>query len=255
MSQEMQQMWTAMKGVHYGRIMDDLKQNIDNAQEIQEGITLALDAIVNASHAVAGTFWFYEKYVDGYIRAKGVYGGANLSGIQLLPGEGIAGAVIKTGDATYIEDCQKDKRWAGRVDDSTGFTTRTMICVPLAMWDITFGCVQLINRSDNMFFDDADMELCTQMADTAANLFRENGFLEDYRNQGRMGIGGRREITFAQIFACETVKEMEIQFRALPQFSALRVTEQEAVLKLAREMYPYFMQKNRRRFLSDLFGG
>lgn len=50
-----------------------------------------------------------------------------------------------------------------------------------------------------------------------------------------------------QVFSAEDEQEMERQLRKIDAFSGLRVGEQEAVLRLARQMWELFGGKRGRR--------
>jgi len=54
-----------------------------------------------------------------------------LVAFSLEPGEGIAGWVCQNGVPLVIEDVRYDKRFSARVDELLGFTTRSVVCVPL----------------------------------------------------------------------------------------------------------------------------
>ncbi|MFI3313383.1 MAG: GAF domain-containing protein [Eubacteriales bacterium] len=247
MRAEIENMWDAVKDLHYNRTLQSLRANMRNAQDLQEGLTISLDLMVTASHAVGGTFWVYDKYRDGRIRPKAVYGGADLGGITLMPGEGIAGQVIQQGNAVIVEDCQKDPRWAGRVDGQTGFKTESMICVPLQVEDTIFGCIQIINKTGNVLFDESDLQFAKGFAEYASGLFQENGFLEEYRAGQALERGRSLESTFMQIFGAQSAREMEVHLRRVEDFSRLRASEQREVLDLAKQMYVYFAPKRKSR--------
>lgn len=239
MSLEMESIWEAMKDVHYQRTIEQLEGSIQNSKRLEEALTTALDLVVTAVHAVAGTFWFYDQYGSGRIHPKAVYGGGDLGGISLLPGEGIAGEVIRDGQSVIIPDCQKDPRWAGKVDAKTGFKTESMICVPLSLREVTFGCIQIINKTDHMAFDNKDLAFAEELARTTAMLFQRQGLLDDYFP--RETFEPRPEgIGFIQIFGAGDDREMEDQLRRVKEFAQLRVPEQEEVLRLAREMRKFF---------------
>ncbi len=248
MSVEMESMWGAMKGVHYERTLQKLRKQLQTAQSVSEALVLSLDTVVNAAHAVAGTFWVYDKYTDGRIRPKAVFGGGDLGGISLLPGEGIAGQVIKSGEYVIVADCQKDPRWAGRVDGKTGFRTESMICAPLQVDDMTFGCIQIINKTDGLKFDESDLKLMLNLSQATALLFRENGFLDNYRENQDTERSSRRAISFMQIFGASSTQELEYQLRRLNEFSALGASQQGEVMQLAKKLYPYFAPKKTRGF-------
>ncbi len=248
MSTELESMWDAMKGVHYQRTIEQLERSIRNTKRLEEALTAALDTVVEVVHAQAGTFWFYDQFGDGRIRPKAVFGGGDLKGFSLLPGEGIAGKVIQTGRPEIISDCQKDPRWAGKADAKTGFRTESMICVPLSLKQIVFGCIQVINRTDKMLFDERDLAFLEQLAEATADLFRKQGLLDDYLAGVDLGeLKGTAEVSFMEIFGAEDEQELERQLRKVEAFSGLRVGEQNDVLRLARQMWTCFGGRRGRR--------
>ena len=174
---DMESIWGAMKDTHYRRTIDAMENAIRKTDNLEAALTTALDMVVGAVHAQAGTCWFYDQFGDGRIHPRAVYGGGDLGGISLLPGEGIAGQVIASGQAQIIADCQSDPRWAGKVDAKTGFRTESMLCVPLSMEGVVFGCIQIVNRTDRMHFDEKDLEFAENLARAAAGLFLKQGML------------------------------------------------------------------------------
>jgi len=54
-----------------------------------------------------------------------------LKSITLAQGEGIAGFVAQTGVPMVVSDVTREKRFSKRVDQITGFKTRSIACVPL----------------------------------------------------------------------------------------------------------------------------
>src|SRR6201994_4186020 len=54
-----------------------------------------------------------------------------LKDVRLKMGEGIAGWVAKNGEARIVPDVRSDPAFASRVDETTQWETRSVICVPL----------------------------------------------------------------------------------------------------------------------------
>ena len=245
-------MWGAMKGVHYQRTIEQLEKSIRNTKHLEDALTIALNTVVTAIHAQAGTFWFYDQFGDGRIHPKAIYGGGDLGDFSLLPGEGIAGKVIQEGKSEIIIDCQKDPRWAGKADEKTGFRTESMICVPLTLKKITFGCIQVINRTDRVLFDEQDLAFLEKLSEATADLFRKQGLLEEYLagvTEEQSGI--TPEVTFSQVFDAVDEREMEHNLRKVESFSTLRVSEQDAVLRLCRQLWTFFGGKRARSAQRD----
>ena len=247
MDTELESVWGAMKAAHYRRTIEQIRVSVEQTRNLEGALSGALELVVPACHAVTGTFWFFDRFGDGRIRPKAVYGGGNLGGISLAPGEGIAGQVIKNGRSTIVADCQSDPRWAGKADAKTGFRTESMVCVPLMIEDNAFGCIQLLNRTDHVLFDESDLAFAEQLGEATADLFRRQGLLDAYL-PSNAAAEQAREVTFMDVFGAQDEKEFIFQLHRVDAFANLRVSEQDAVAKLAREMREFFVKKRRRGF-------
>jgi diguanylate cyclase (GGDEF)-like protein len=95
-------------------------------------------------------------------------------GTQLIRGkhlsieEGIAGWVARTGESILITDAQSDPRFCRRFDEICGFTTRSLICVPMINREKILGVIELVNRIEDGPFSDLDMRALQTLAEFAA---------------------------------------------------------------------------------------
>lgn len=237
-------MWQAMKSSHYRRIVEQLADTVRETDDFQKAISAALGTVIKAMHAETGTLWLYERFGSGRIHPKAVYGGADLSDTSLSPGEGIAGQVVEAGTSVIIRDCQKDKRWASRVDSKTGFQTRTMICVPLSWKKQTFGCIQIINQREGLFFDQKDLTFAENLAGEIASLLQEKQMLRDYITLSPETASKTKKtggsISFQQLFCQGTERDLERQLRGMQEYADLTTREQREVLRLCKQLYGYF---------------
>ncbi len=83
-------------------------------------------------------------------------------------GEGIAGTVAKTGKSVVIENVEKDKRFAKRFDQATGFSSKAIICVPLKSKTEIIGVLEAINPIARDSFCGNDIKLFEAFANQAA---------------------------------------------------------------------------------------
>ena len=150
--------------VNYTQVIWEITSLLQESESLEDALRVSLGMVVKAVDAEAGTIWFYNKNGDGRIYPSFWIGGADLTGMSLVSGEGIAGAVVERGITTVVKDCQSDKRWAGRFDKKTGFVTRSMICVPLINKYEVIGCIQIINKNDGSLYTDADVDLAENLA-------------------------------------------------------------------------------------------
>lgn len=152
------------KRIDYTQVIWEITKQLQEAESLEDALRSALNQVVTAVGAEAGTIWFYNSKGDGKIYPSFWIGGADLTGMRLNSGEGIAGAVVESGKTTVVRDCQKDARWAGRFDEKTGFVTKSMVCVPLVNKYEVIGCIQIINKKDGSLYDDDDVKICEDLA-------------------------------------------------------------------------------------------
>ena len=152
------------KRINYTQVVWEITRLLQEAESLEDALRTSLGEVVKAVGAEAGTIWFYNSAGDQRIYPSFTIGGADLTGMSLAAGEGIAGTVVAEGKTTVVKDCQKDARWAGRFDEATGFVTRSMVCVPLVNKYEVIGCIQIINKKDGSLYNDADVELCENLA-------------------------------------------------------------------------------------------
>jgi GAF domain-containing protein len=100
----------------------------------------------------------------------------DLSKRRVPRGEGIAGWVVAENRQIIIDDASSDSRIYRDVGQSTGFTTRNLVAVPLVAKDRTLGVVEVLNKHGDERFDDTDVEVAEALASLAAVAI-ENAFL------------------------------------------------------------------------------
>jgi len=88
--------------------------------------------------------------------------------ITLKVGEGVAGYVVQTGKPMVIQDVSKEERFSDKFDKITGFSTRSILCVPLLLRNAPIGALQVINKKSGEPFNRADLELLYAIAQHVA---------------------------------------------------------------------------------------
>ena len=82
--------------------------------------------------------------------------------------QGIAGWVLQNGQPAIVNDVSKDPRFYADLDRRSGFTTRSLLAVPLKVRDKAIGVVEVINKRGNAGFSPRDQDLATALAAQAA---------------------------------------------------------------------------------------
>lgn len=94
--------------------------------------------------------------------------GKEIKPLRLPVGKGIAGWVAKEGEPLLISDAYSDSRFDPSFDKKTGYTTKSVICVPLKHKEKIVGVVQALNRLDGQAFTQEDLRTFNLFATLAA---------------------------------------------------------------------------------------
>ncbi len=103
------------------------------------------------------------------------------NGLHLLPGEGIAPHVAETGKAVFIPDVNDSPLFNKKVDFHTGFTTRSVICLPLIIRGKSLGVIEIVNVQDMKIFELEDLPILTILADYAAIAIENSRYVDKIR--------------------------------------------------------------------------
>lgn len=105
-----------------------------------------------------------------FVIVKGIDSRA-VENIRISPGEGIAGLVVKTGESVFVPDTSIDRHFTGRVDLISGFTTKSVIAVPIKYHGKIYGVIELINRNTGGIFCDFEHMILKSIADYSGIAF------------------------------------------------------------------------------------
>ena len=77
--------------------------------------------------------------------------GEDAAKVRLKLGQGIAGSVAQTRKPETINEVRRDPRWSPKMDEATGFVTRSILAVPIMLKGRLLGVVEAINRRGGPF--------------------------------------------------------------------------------------------------------
>jgi len=101
-----------------------------------------------------------------------------LKNVCLTGGEGIAGWIMENGNPVICSDARLDPRFSARIDEITGFKTKSIIGVPLKTGEKILGVIEIVNAMDKAPFTPFDLQLLQTLADFAA-IALEKIFLQE----------------------------------------------------------------------------
>jgi signal transduction histidine kinase len=90
---------------------------------------------------------------------------AKLADQRIKKGQGIAGWVVEHGEPAIVPDVSQDARFFDGIDDTTGFQTKSVLCVPLLLKGQPIGALEAINKQDGSSFTEKDALLLSAFAE------------------------------------------------------------------------------------------
>jgi len=159
-------------------IQSDYHQKLKTVLDITKAfrsiihLDVLLDVIVQTATetvgAEAGSILLFDE--EQKLRFHTAYGAkaSEVKPLVVSPGQGIAGWTAQTKRPALVNDVSSDSRFDSRFDESTGFTTRSVLCVPLLIEHRVIGVLELVNKRNDSPFNEQDLNILFNLADQAA---------------------------------------------------------------------------------------
>lgn len=163
--------------------LNRISQAITSSLDLRETLTIITDHTTRLLGVAATSVVLYDEANDDlWFAAASGEGSDFVRGMRLAIGQGIVGWVFQQGQPVLVPDTSEDDRWFAGVDKDSGFTTRSILCVPLQAKGQTIGAIEAMNKRVGLF-DEEDLRLLTSMAAPAATAI-ENARLYEALRRG-----------------------------------------------------------------------
>jgi GAF domain-containing protein len=157
------------------RYMDALKELYKAAQQIisEENLLQLLDHILyNAMSVVGaqdGSLLILDEETDELVFVL-VHGDVRpeLQGYRIARNVGIAGSVATQREPLIVNNPRQDRRFSVEIDETFGFITHSILCVPMIAGGNLVGVIELVNKRDGGEFTEADTSLLSILGYVAA---------------------------------------------------------------------------------------
>ncbi len=161
---------TVLRGVpdQTAHFLAELTQDFASSLDIGETLKHAIDRFMIYLDAEAASIFLLEDDGSAVI-CHGCAGPVDIRGLRLMPGQGIVGQTIAHNVANIVRDVSRDPSFAAKVDAESGFVTRSILCVPLAVRGRCLGALELLNkRGGDGLFAVNDLQLANIVGAAAA---------------------------------------------------------------------------------------
>jgi len=185
-----------------------ISRSITALTDIDELLRVIAEETKNAIQADRCSVFLWDKDTDE-LWSKVALGIDSSQEIRFPAGKGLAGYVVKTGEALNIVDAYNDPRFNPEVDKQTGYKTKTILCMPIINNNSEIiGAFQVINKIDGVFTkNDEDLLVAiggsasialenAQLFDKQLQMYHEQKLLfESFINTLAVSIDARDKIT------------------------------------------------------------
>jgi putative nucleotidyltransferase with HDIG domain len=153
--------------------LNSIGQALHSILDLRELLTFFIHAVAAQLQAERVSLLLFEKNSDKLVIMASVGIDDDLAQkVRIRRGEGVAGWVAEHGEPLLIEDIDRDHRFAGHRERSSGtdsfIAAPLVLSVPIRFHHRTLGVITVNNRIGGGVFTDEDLEFVTNLASQAA---------------------------------------------------------------------------------------
>jgi HD-GYP domain-containing protein (c-di-GMP phosphodiesterase class II) len=171
-------------------LLAEISKKISSTSELSDLINQIMQMTEQTLKATASSVLLFDETTqDLYFEAATGEAGKKLKKMRLgaqSSQSGISAWVAHNGQPAIINDVNQDPRFNPQVDETTGFVTQSIICVPLIVNRKIIGVLEVINKKDGSGFSNEDLETLRSVASTAAialdNTKLHQSLLDNYKS-------------------------------------------------------------------------
>ncbi|MBE7469941.1 MAG: GAF domain-containing protein [Anaerolineales bacterium] len=148
--------------------LNDIGQAITSTLDLQKTLTLITDHTTQLMNVAAASVVLRDDEAgEVWFAAASGEGSEAVIGLHMALGQGLAGWVADKGEAVIVPDVYADQRFFPDMDKTSGFTTQSILCVPLQTKGHTIGAIEVMNKKSGEF-NKEDLALLQALAAPAA---------------------------------------------------------------------------------------
>jgi signal transduction histidine kinase/putative methionine-R-sulfoxide reductase with GAF domain len=163
-------LYETQQRAHQLTTLNEITRQLTSTLEQEPLLRNILENAVSILNCESGTLFLMDEQTGDLIfRVTTGPVATNLLGQRLQAGVGVAGRAVQTRAPVIENDSQRSTatRFEG-TDKLTGYTSKSLLAVPMQIKDRVLGVIEVINRKDGLPFVEDDQNLLTAFAGQAA---------------------------------------------------------------------------------------
>ncbi|MBL7004605.1 MAG: GAF domain-containing protein [Gammaproteobacteria bacterium] len=145
--------------------IDEVLMDMKSVSDVGQFIHRLLSLILHACNSNDGSLLLLDDDSDELVFAEVIGQSADQLKNQRIPKDtGIVGQSIASRKAILIKDVKKSDVWSPLIDNSIGYSTKSLLCAPLIASDSVLGAVEVVNSKGDSGFDENDLTILSVTA-------------------------------------------------------------------------------------------
>ncbi|MDM8532902.1 ATP-binding protein [Anaerolineales bacterium HSG25] len=172
---------------HELTLLNQMGQELTTSLDIEQVHQHLLETSIKTVNAETASIWQSEDPAEeekGLVCRAFLDQNQNVSllNMRLQPGQGVAGWVAENGRTARVNSVSDDPRFYPEFDRKFGFTTRSLLAIPLQRQGQVVGVLQIVNKSGRGF-SDSDQLLIETLATSAVIALKNAQLVESLRSK------------------------------------------------------------------------
>jgi putative nucleotidyltransferase with HDIG domain len=150
-------------------LLYEFAQEAGSISDVSELLKRILRVTQQNVEASAASLLLVDEKTGGlYFQVALGEAGDEIAHLRMVAGSGIAGWVARKAESVLVNNVTGDSRFDSNVDEFTGFTTMSIIAVPMMRGQQVIGVLEALNKAGGGEFDERDMRVMEGLASTEA---------------------------------------------------------------------------------------
>jgi len=147
-------------------LLATMSRHLATSLDIQQTLAEALRLICGYVQSEGGALFMLE---GDELVCRASFGPVDIVGIRLGRTQGIVGRSVSNNELLIVRDVSTDPDFQGKIDESSGFTTRSILCAPMRAQEHPLGAIELVNKSGgDGLFSEPDLMMLDTLSTSAA---------------------------------------------------------------------------------------
>ncbi len=177
------------------KYLDIIKQGarIAGVLDLQEALVLIAESAAQLTSSEGAAILLYDESRKNLIfQVATGPGGGKIHDQRQSIDEGIAGRVLKAGEGYISNDAEQDIHHSRRMDIRTGYTTRSLIAVPMTIGKRKIGVLEVVNKQKGSY-GESDLALLNSFAGISAAVLDNARKFQNLKHEHESLVTERKE--------------------------------------------------------------